>query len=52
MKKLKLEKLETIKGGNKDIDAFLDGVTCGYGLATIASGFGLIIAAYSCGFFE
>lgn len=50
MKKLDLAQLEKFQGGKGDLDYFLDGLACGYGLATIASPFGALIAIRSCGF--
>ncbi|WP_165571989.1 hypothetical protein [Chryseobacterium vrystaatense] len=50
MKTLDLEILEKIEGGKGDWDAFLDGVACGYGLATSITFFGALLAYHSCGF--
>ena len=38
MKKIELDLMWNIQGGNKDIDAFMDGLACGYGLATLTTG--------------
>jgi bacteriocin-like protein len=47
MKELSIEKLELVQGGSWT--EFADGVACGYGLATIATGFGAVLAVYGCG---
>lgn len=44
MKKLEIMQMETLTGGTK----FLDAVACGYGLATIETGVGLLLAIYGC----
>lgn len=48
MKELTLQQMSAVEGGN-DVTDFLDGVACGYGLATIATGFGALLAVYGCG---
>ncbi|MBB6372578.1 hypothetical protein [Chryseobacterium shigense] len=53
MKKLDLAQLEKFQGqgGKKsDWDYFLDGLACGYGLATVTNPFGAYLAYHSCGF--
>lgn len=45
MKELSIEQMEIYTGGSE----FLDGVACGYGLATAGTGFGLALAIYGCG---
>lgn len=45
MKELSIEQMEIYTGGSE----FLDGVACGYGLATITTGVGAFLALYGCG---
>jgi hypothetical protein len=49
MKELNIIQLELINAGDGDLKDFADGLACGYGLATIATGFGAILAVYGCG---
>ncbi|SHG73232.1 hypothetical protein [Chryseobacterium vrystaatense] len=48
MKTLDLQKLEQIQGGNADLNAFISGLACGYGITTSVTILGLALAAYGC----
>lgn len=47
MRKLELTQMEKVNGEGK-IGIFISGLACGYGLATAATGVGVVVAIVGC----